>query len=74
MEIGGGHKVAHGRRLGLLENRALEIRKRLKLSGVPPPALGNAPARDARAQRRKVEGFERALVGERYVFRLWRMN
>jgi hypothetical protein len=58
----------------LLEHRALEVRKRLKFSGMPPATLGDATALNARAQRRKVEGFDGAVVGERYVFRLWRMN
>ncbi|HEX5273852.1 MAG TPA: hypothetical protein VFW34_01085 [Candidatus Rubrimentiphilum sp.] len=58
----------------MLRNRALEIRKRLQLFGARAAAFGNAPARDARAQRGEIERFERAVVGERYVFRLWRMN
>jgi len=70
VEVGGGRKIADGRSLGLLENGALKSRKRVKFFGVPPPALGNASVRDARAQRRKVESLERAIVGERYVFRL----
>ncbi len=70
MKIGGCRKIAYGGRLGLLRYRTLEVRKRLQLFDTAAPAFGNAAARNARAQRRKVEGLQGALVGERYVSRL----